>query len=80
MTQVNIIKCYSYFLIYSKKFIYFLKNKCHDMIEKDDLEGYFLYLITDDDSDARFSNNLNIQFKYFIFFYIYNFIYIILYI
>jgi len=50
------------------------------MIEKDDLEGYFLYLITDDDSDARFSNNLNIQFKYFIFFYIYNFIYIILYI
>ena len=25
-----------------------------------DLENYFLYIITHDDSDAKFSNNLNI--------------------
>ena len=52
-------------IIYSKKLIFSLKNMsrlCQYVIC--DLEGYFLYVITHDDSDARFSNNLNILYIY----------------
>ena len=48
---------YSYHL-FQETYLFF--EKYVTILICDNLKGYFLYLITYDDSDARFYNNLNI--------------------